>query len=121
MAENYAMAWCSHDPHAVASFYAEDGRIVINDGDPSNGRSQIAEMAQAFYNDFPDLVVIMDSIRTSGTHAVFMWTLEGTHATTGYYVEVGGWEYWRYTEAGLIAESVGHFDADEDQRQIDGA
>jgi len=121
MAENYAKAWCSHDPNAVASFYAKDGRIVINDGEPSSGRSEITEMAQAFYNDFPDLVVRMDSIRSSGTHAVFMWTLDGTNSATGNHVEVSGWEYWRYSTEGLVAESAGHFDADEYQRQVDGA
>jgi len=121
MAENYTKAWCSHNPDSVASFYAEDGRIVINEGEPSNGRSEITEMAQAFYNDFPDLVVRMDNIRSSGTHAVFMWTLEGTNSTTGNHVEVSGWEYWQYSEDGLVAESAGHFDADEYQRQVEGS
>ncbi len=120
MAENYTKAWCSHNPDSVASFYAEDGRFVINEGEPSNGRSEIAEMAQAFYNDFPDLVVRMDNIRSSGTHAVFLWTLEGTNSTTDNHVEVSGWEYWRYSDDGLVAESAGHFDADEYQRQVEG-
>ncbi len=57
MAENYAKAWCSHNSISVAAFYAVDGRIVINDGYPSIGRSEISEMAQAFYDDFPDLFV----------------------------------------------------------------
>jgi uncharacterized protein (TIGR02246 family) len=121
MAENYMKAWCSHDPNAVASFYAEDGRIIINDGEPSSGRSEIAEMAQSFYNDFPNLVVKMDSIRSSGTHAVLMWTLDGTNSVTGNHVEVRGWEYWRYSVEGLVAESAGHFDAEDYQRQVDGA
>lgn len=33
MAENYAKAWCSLSPEAVASFYAPDGKIAINKGD----------------------------------------------------------------------------------------
>ena len=124
MAEKYTQAWCSHDPNAVASFYAEDGCIVINGGEPSNGRTEIAATTQAFYKDFPDLVVRMDDIRTSGTHAVYLWTLEGTNSGpggTGNRVEISGWEYWRYTEDGLVAESTGHFDANDYQRQIDGA
>ena len=124
MAENYTKAWCSHDPNAVALFYAEDGRIVINGGEPSQGRAEIAAMAQAFYNDFPDLVVRMDDIRTSGTHAIYRWTLEGTNSGpggTGNHVKVSGWEYWRYSEEGLVAESTGHFDADDYQKQVDGA
>ncbi len=123
MAEKYTAAWCSHDPNAVASFYAEDGRIVINGGEPSVGREEIAAMAKAFYDEFPDLVVRMDDIRTSGTHAVYRWTLEGTHSGaggTGNRVEVSGWEYWRYSDDGLVAESAGHFDAEDYQRQVEG-
>ena len=78
-ARNYTQAWCSHDPDAVASFYAADGVIVINEGEPSRGRTGIAAMAKAFYDEFPDLVVMMDDIRSSGSHAVYRWTLEGTH------------------------------------------
>ncbi len=33
----YTATWCSHAPGAVASFYAEDGRITINGGEPSIG------------------------------------------------------------------------------------
>ncbi len=119
----YTEAWCSHDPHSVASFYAADGRIVINDGDPSNGRSEVAEMAQGFFDGFPDLVVRMDSIRTSGTYCVYQWTLEGTNTGpggTGRRAEVSGWEYWRLDEDGLIAESKGHYDAEDYERQLAG-
>ena len=114
MAENYTNAWCSHDPNAVASFFAEDGRIVINDGEPSQGREEIAAMAQSFYDDFPDLVVRMDDIRT----------LEGTNTGpggTGNHVKLSGWEYWRYSGDGLVAESAGHFDAEDFQKQVEGA
>ena len=45
---NYTKAWCSHDPNAVASFYSENGRIIINGGEPSSARAEIAEMAQLF-------------------------------------------------------------------------
>ncbi len=123
LGRKYTEAWCSHDPNAVASFYATDGRIVINDGEPSNGRSAVAEMAQGFFNGFPDLVVRMDSIRTSGTYCVFLWTLEGTNSGpdgTGKRVEVSGWEYWRLTNDGLVAESKGHFDAADFERQVAG-
>jgi uncharacterized protein (TIGR02246 family) len=122
MAENYTKAWCSHDPNAVAFFYAQDGRIIINDGEPSQGRAEISAAAQTFFNDFPDYVVRMDDIRTSGTYAVYLWTFEGTNSGpggTGNHVKVSGWEYWRYSEDGLIAESAGHYDADDYQRQID--
>ena len=123
MAADYTKAWCSHDPNAVASFYAENGRIVINAGEPSQGREAIAAMAQAFYAEFPDLIVRMDDVRSSGTHAVFRWTLEGTNSGpggTGNRVVISGWEYWRYSDDGLVADSAGHFDADEYQRQLEG-
>ena len=56
MAERYAKAWSSHSPEAVASFYEENGKISINNGDPIVGRAAIAEMAAGFYSEFPDLV-----------------------------------------------------------------
>jgi len=119
----YTAAWCSHDPEAVASFYAPDGRIVINDGDPSAGRAEVAEMVQGFLDAFPDLIVRMDRIRTSGTYAVYLWTLEGTNTGpggTGNRVEISGWEYWRLSDDGLVAESRGHYDAAEYERQLAG-
>ncbi len=63
MAQEYAKAWSSHSPEAVASFYVEDGKITINNGDPIVGRVAIADMAQGFYNEFPDLVVRLDDVR----------------------------------------------------------
>jgi len=124
LGRKYTQAWCSHDPNAVASFYAPDGQIVINDGEPSRGRSEVAEMARGFYDGFPDLVVRIDGIRTSGTYCVYLWTLEGTNSGpdgTGNRVELSGWEYWRFTDDGLVAESKGHFDAEDFERQLAGA
>ena len=39
MAANYTAAWNSKSAEAVALFYAEDGEIIINNGDPWSGRS----------------------------------------------------------------------------------
>ena len=119
----YTKAWCSHVPESVASFYAENGRIVINGGDPSEGREAIAKMAHGFFSAFSDLIVKMDLIRTSGTHTVYLWTLEGTNRGpdgTGNRVKVSGWEHWHMTEDCLIAESAGHFDAAYYERQLAG-
>ena len=121
LGRKYTEAWCSRDPNAVAAFYSHDGRIVINDGDPSNGRAEVAEMAKGFFDGFPDLVVRMDSIRTSGTYCVYLWTLDGTNTGpdgTGNRVEISGWEYWRLNDNGLVAESRGHFDAEDYERQL---
>ncbi len=122
MAESYAGAWSSHDPLAVASFYEEDGRITINLGEPTIGRAAIAEVAQSFYDAFPDLVVYLDDIRLAGNDAVFLWTLEGTNSGsggTGNRVRVSGWEAWRLSEDCRVAQSMGYFDAVEYARQIE--
>ena len=123
MGADYAKAWCSLEASAVAAFYAPDGRIIINEGDPSEGRDAITAMPQGFYDEFPDLVVHMDDIRSSGTHAIFRWTLEGTNTGeggSGNRVVLSGWEYWKFSDEGLVAESAGHFDTDDFQRQLDG-
>ncbi len=65
MAERYARAWSSHSPEAVASFYEVDGRITINDGKTTVGRTAIAEVAKGFYDKFPDLAVRLDKVRTA--------------------------------------------------------
>jgi len=47
-AEAYTAAWNSGSTQAVAEFYAQDGQIVINRGEPWEGRTGVAEMAAAF-------------------------------------------------------------------------
>lgn len=118
MAQDYADAWTSQDPAAVVAHYDENGRIAINDGEPTIGRAAIAEMVQGFYDAFPDLVVKLDRVRTAGNSAVFMWTLEGTNAETNNFVRVSGWEAWRLSDDVKILTSDGRFDAVEYERQI---
>ena len=118
MAERYAAAWSSHSPEAVASFFEEQGRISINDGEAIVGRAAIAEMAKGFYSEFPDLVVHLDEIRTAGNSAVFLWTLEGRHSETGNAVKVAGWEEWTLSDDVLVQASLGRFDAVEYDRQV---
>lgn len=118
MAKRYAEAWSSGDPEAVASFYEENGRLVINDGEPTVGRVALAEVAQAFYDDFPGLLLHCDLARVAGNNGVFLWTLEGTHSGTGNQVKVGGWEAWRLSDDIRVIESDGRFDAIEYERQI---
>lgn len=118
MAERYAAAWSSRSPDAVASFFEEDGRISINDGEPIVGRAAIAEMAKGFYSEFPDLVVRLDDIRAAGHNAIFVWTLEGKHSETGNTVKVGGWEEWTLSDNVSVSASRGRFDAAEYDRQV---
>ncbi|GGH25308.1 conserved hypothetical protein [Cribrihabitans marinus] len=120
LAQAYAIAWSSHDPDAVAGFFAEGGEISINRGEAHKGRAAIAEMARGFYADFPDLEVRCDLMRRAGDHAIFVWTLEGHHAQTGNRVITGGWEEWELTDDYKIARSLKWFDAADYQRQIDG-
>ncbi|MEM9643273.1 MAG: nuclear transport factor 2 family protein [Pseudomonadota bacterium] len=120
LARDYAIAWSSGDADAVASFFAPDGQIIINRGDPHEGRAAIAEMARGFYAEFPDLEVRCDMFRWAGSHAIFVWTLEGHHSETGNRVVTRGWEEWDLTPDYKVQSSLGWFDADDYQRQIDG-
>ena len=120
LAQNYAKAWSSGDPAAVAGFYAENGQIQINRGDVLKGRAAIAEMAGGFYAEFPDLVVRCDQLRTAGDHAIFVWTLEGNHSETGNHVKVAGWEEWNIDADMKVASSLGWFDAADYDRQVQG-
>jgi uncharacterized protein (TIGR02246 family) len=121
LARRYAEAWTSGDPDAVAAFYAEDGRIAINGGVPHVGRPAIAAMAEAFHDEFPGLVVHCDLARSAGTRAIFVWTLEGRHTHSANRVKAGGWEEWEVGPDGRVTASRGWFDAEDYQRQIDGA
>jgi hypothetical protein len=72
-------------------------------------------------NDFPDLVVKMDSVTKLGTDTTYHWTLTGANTGpggTGTFVRISGFEQWRFGPDGLIAESKGHFDSADYQRQL---
>ena len=117
----YTAAWCSHDAARVASFFAENGSLTINDGNPSVGRAAIAAAAQGFMTAFPDMVVKMDGLDRDGGRIAYQWTLSGTNTGpggTGKAVRISGHEQWTLTADGLIASSQGHYDAAEYQRQL---
>jgi len=117
----YTEAWCSQDAARVAAFFAEDGSLTINGGAPAAGRSAIAASAQGFMTAFPDLVVSMDSIDVERDIVLYRWTLTGTNTGpggTGKAVRISGYEAWTLGANGLIAESKGHFDEVEYQRQL---
>lgn len=116
-AEKYTAAWCSQNAASVAAFFAEDGSLKINDASPSVGRTAITAAAQGFMTAFPDLVVKMDSVNFQEQQAVYHWTLTGNH-TSGQFVQISGYEEWTFSADGLIAESLGHFDEVDYQRQL---
>lgn len=120
MAHDYTAAWNSGSAQAVASFYAEDGSIVINKGDPWLNRSGVADMAAGFFADVPDLSLTCDSIRVSGTHAVYVWTFTGHDAGTGNPLNIEGWEEWELGPDLKVKSSKGWFDADAYGRQVAG-
>jgi uncharacterized protein (TIGR02246 family) len=123
-AERYAQAWCSHDPEKVAAFFAENGSLSVNNGPPAVGRAVIAEVARRFLRDFPEMVVTFDKLEPRGDRTTFHWTLTGTKTGpggTGNKVRISGYELWKFDNEGLIAESKGHFDATDYDRQLKGA
>jgi len=122
-ARRYAHAWCSHDPEKVAEFFAENGSLTVNDDAPAVGRAAIAEIAHGFMRDFPDMIVTFDKLEAREDATEFHWTLTGANTGpggTGKRVRISGYELWQIGGHGLIAQSEGHFDAAEYERQLKG-
>ena len=120
-AQRYAHAWCSDDAARVAAFFSPNGSLRVNDGAAAVGRHAIAQVAQGFMTAFPDMIVAFDRLHTSGARTHFHWTLTGTNTGpggTGKFVRIKGHEDWSFGGDGLVAESLGHFDADEYERQL---
>lgn len=120
-ATRYAAAWSSQDPVAFASFYAENGSLRINDGEPSIGRHAITETARGFMAAFPDMIVRLVELRDVDDCVEFYWHWTGTNTGpggTGNAVDLQGYEQWKLDDDGLIFESLGHLDHAEYQRQL---
>ncbi len=120
-AGRYAKAWCSQNPESVAEFFAEDGWLTVNDAPPAVGRTAVTEVARGFMTAFPDMVVTMDQLSPGPDGVQFHWTLTGTNTGpdgTGKRVRISGYEEWQMDTDGLVAESRGHFDAAEYERQL---
>ncbi len=119
----YTAAWCSHIPEQVAAHYAEDGSLAINGGEAAIGRASIADFARSFMVAFPDLQVFFDRLVSDGGQTEYHWTLTDTNTGpggTGRPVRISGFELWRLSPGGLIQESLGHFDAEDYNRQLIG-
>lgn len=120
-ARRYTAAWCSGEPARVAEHYSKAGSLTINDGEPSVGRAAISQAALSFMSAFPDLQVLMDDLRIQDPGIEYHWTLIGTNSGpggTGNRVRISGFEDWTIGEDGLIAESLGHYDQADYDRQL---
>ena len=120
-ATRYAAAWSGQDPEAFSLFYAENGLLRVNDGEPSIGRDAIAETARSFMAAYPDMVVRLVKLRQTNDHVEFHWHWTGTNTGpggTGNAVDLRGYEQWTLAEDGLILQSLGHYDEAEYQRQV---
>jgi nuclear transport factor 2 (NTF2) superfamily protein len=121
-AEDYTAAWCSMDPSQVAGHYAPNGSLAINGGAPAVGREAITTTAQGFYTALPDMQVFMNDLVIHGDRIEYHWTFTGTNTGpggTGNSVRVVGYEEWTIDDDGLIAASVGQYDAAEYARQLE--
>jgi uncharacterized protein (TIGR02246 family) len=120
-AVRYTAAWCSRNAASVAAFFAPSGSLSVN-GAVAVGRPAITEVAQGFMTAFPDMELLMDDVRLKGERAEYHWTFIGTNTGpggTGHRVRFSGFEEWKFGEDGVIAESQGHFDSAEYQRQVE--
>jgi hypothetical protein len=114
LAREYTEACCSRDPKRVAAHYVAGGTIAINGGEPT----PIAGVAESFVAAFPDIEVFMDNLVVRDDLVEYHWTFTGTSAETGKSVRVPGSEEWTIAPDGLIAESRGHYDQAEYDRQL---
>jgi len=120
-AARYTAAWCSQHPESVAACYSPSGSLTVNGGTPAVGRKAIAAVAQSFMSAFPDMRVAMDKLLVKGDCTEYHWTLTGANTGpggSGHRVRISGYELWQIGANGLIASSLGHFDAAEYQRQL---
>ena len=122
-ATRYAAAWSSQNADRLAAFYADTGSLKVNAGAPAEGRAAVRAAIQSFMTGYPDMLVRLDSVVQNGDKTVFHWTWTGTNTGpggTGRAVRISGYEEWTFSADGLIAESLGHYDEAEYQRQMEG-
>lgn len=121
--DKYTAAWNSKKPENMASFYAEDGFLTVNNGPSAIGRDQLAATANSYMEAFPDMKLAMDSLVADSDTYRYHWTFEGTNTGpggTGNGVIFSGFERWTMNKEGLIQKSIGSYDAEDYNRQLSG-
>jgi hypothetical protein len=90
---------------------------------PAVGIKQLAETAKSYMEAFTDMELTMDSeTKEKGTYRYY-WTFKGTNTGpngTGNKVEFSGFEEWTMNDQGLIQKSIGTYDADDFEKQLNG-
>lgn len=114
-------AWNSQTPESVASFFAEDGSLTVNNDPPMLGRAAISEFASGFMEAFPDMKLTMDKLLIKSDETQYHWSFVGTNAGpdgTGNKVNFKGFERWTFDVDGLIESSIGKFDEEDFDRHL---
>ena len=120
IADEHCAAWTSHSPEDVANRYSEVTNFAMNWGDAMTTRKEIVEMAAGFMADFPDLVLTCDTVLVADHHIVYAWTFEGHHAESKKLVRFSGWEEWDMDDHLKVTKSLGWYDAEDYNRQVEG-
>ncbi len=119
--KDYTAAWNSQDPAKVASFYATDGTLTVNNGTPAKGRAELTALVNSYMEAFPDMKLIMDSLVADGDRYRYHWRFIGTNTGpggNGSSVDFVGFEQWTMNKEGLVQKSIGTYDADDYNRQL---
>ena len=123
LGRRYTDAWNSGDPASVAALHEQDSSLKVNNAEPAVGHEAITEVARGFMASFPDMKLFMDGIEGDSGSAVYRWTFVGTNTGPGgsrNAVRFSGYEEWTLSPNGLITRSLGHFDAEDYERQLAG-
>ena len=118
----YTEAWNSSDPGSVAAFHEPDSSLRVNDAEPAVGHEAITDVASGFMESFPDMELLMDGIEGDARSAVYAGrssarTRDRRHRTSGAVQRLRGVDSERER---AHRPFVGHFDAEDYERQLAG-
>ena len=114
-AQRYAKAWCSPESGKRSGFFAENGSSDIERRTADSGAGKRAQDSCNISGHDRDLRQTRAARRPNG---ISLDINRQSDAGTGNHVRISGYELWKIDNDGLIAESKGHFDAAEYERQL---